>query len=134
MNYLKGRLVKLMVDFWEDDFRRITHALAVMRYSEIIMPDFCDYDHDVILAASLLHDVGIKPSESQLGYNNGKTQEQYGPAIATKLLQSISFPEEKTKSSGDNRQSSLARPLRLRGTQNFKTRRPYRQRSGSRLI
>lgn len=86
-----------MVDFWEDDFRRITHALAVMRYSEIIMPDFCDYDHDVILAASLLHDVGIKPSEAELGYNNGKTQEQYGPAIATRLLQSISFPEDKTK-------------------------------------
>jgi len=97
MNYLKGRLVKLVVDFWEDDFRRITHALAVMRYSEIIMPDFCDYDHDIILAAALLHDVGIKPSEAQLGYNNGKTQEQYGPAVAAELLRSIGFPEEKIK-------------------------------------
>lgn len=97
MNYLKGRLVKLMVDFWEDDFRRITHALAVMRYSEIIMPDFSDYDHDIILAASLLHDVGIKPSEAQLGYSNGKTQEQFGPAISAELLRSIGFPEEKIK-------------------------------------
>ena len=55
----------------------------------------CDYE--VLVASALLHDIGIKQSEDRLGYNNGKTQEQYGPPIAEKLLGSIGFPSEKTR-------------------------------------
>jgi hypothetical protein len=40
---------------------------------------------------------GIKQSEEILGYNNGKTQEEYGPPIAGELLESIDFPHEKTR-------------------------------------
>jgi HD superfamily phosphodiesterase len=55
----------------------------------------CDYE--VLVASALLHDIGIKQSEDRLGYNNGKTQEEYGPPIAEKLLDSIGFPPEKTR-------------------------------------
>lgn len=53
------------------------------------------YDYEILVASALLHDIGIKQSEEILGYNNGKTQEEYGPPIAEKLLNSISFPQGK---------------------------------------
>ena len=54
-----------------------------------------DGDYEVLVASALLHDVGIKPSEEALGYNNGKTQEEYGPPVVRQLLGSIDFPAEK---------------------------------------
>lgn len=95
MEYCKGRVAKLLVDHFGNDFRRITHALEVLKYSEKIMEETSGYDHDVLVAAALLHDIGIKRSEEILGYNNGKTQEEYGPPIAGELLKSIGFPGEK---------------------------------------
>ena len=97
MEHIKGKVTKLLVDFFEDDFRRITHALNVLKYAEILMDPQQEYDYDIVVASALLHDVGIKPSEAELGYNNGKTQEQYGPPVVEKLLQSIDFPPEKIK-------------------------------------
>ncbi|ABA89848.1 metal-dependent phosphohydrolase, putative [Syntrophotalea carbinolica DSM 2380] len=95
MDYLKGRIVKLLVDYFEDDFRRIQHAVSVLHHAENIMEGYDNYDSDVVIAAALLHDVGIKPSECVLGYNNGKTQEQYGPPVAREMLIGIDFPPDK---------------------------------------
>ena len=97
MNYCKGRVTKLLVDYFESDFRRITHALEVLKRAEKIMENTANCDAEVLIAAALLHDIGIKKSEEILGYNNGKTQEEYGPSIAKELLDGINFPSEKTK-------------------------------------
>jgi putative nucleotidyltransferase with HDIG domain len=97
MDYCKGRVTKLLVDYFENDFRRITHALEVLKYAEKIMDNTENCDFEVLIAAALLHDIGIKQSEEILGYNNGKTQEKYGPPIVEKLLESINFPPEKTR-------------------------------------
>jgi putative nucleotidyltransferase with HDIG domain len=97
MDYCKGRVTKLLVDHFESDFRRITHALEVLKHAEKIMENTDNCDSEVLIAAALLHDIGIKKSEELLGYNNGKTQEEYGPPIARKLLESIDFPPGKTK-------------------------------------
>jgi len=96
MEYYKGKITKLLVDYFGNDFRRITHALEVLKYAEKIMESTPDCDNDVVIAAALLHDVGIKPSEEKFGYNNGKTQEEFGPSVADTLLKSIGFPNEKT--------------------------------------
>ena len=96
MDHCKGRIVKGLVDYFEKDFRRITHALEVLKQAERIADDVPDCDREIVIAAALLHDVGIKPSEALLGYNNGKTQEQYGPPVAADLLDAIGFPPEKT--------------------------------------
>jgi putative nucleotidyltransferase with HDIG domain len=96
MDYYKGKIVKLLVDYFGNDFRRITHALEVLKYAEKIMESTQGCDSDIVIASALLHDVGIKPSEEKLGYNNGKTQEEYGPPVAEELLKSIGFPPEKT--------------------------------------
>jgi HD superfamily phosphodiesterase len=97
MEYVKGKITKLLTDYFENDFRRISHALEVLKYSEILMEDVKNYDYNVVIASALLHDVGIKPSEEKHGYNNGKTQEEYGPPVAEELLKRIDFPFEKIK-------------------------------------
>ena len=95
MDYWKGKITKLLVDYFQYDFRRITHALEVLKYAEQIIEKVQGYDYDVLIASALLHDVGIKRSEEILGYNNGKTQEAYGPPVAGELLRSIGFPADK---------------------------------------
>ena len=95
MDYCKGRVAKALVDYFGNDFRRITHALEVLKYSEKIMENTEGGDHDILVAVALLHDIGIKQSEEMLGYNNGKTQEEYGPPVAEKLLRDIGFPPDK---------------------------------------
>ena len=95
MDYFKGRATKLLVDYFDNDFRRINHALEVLKYSERIMEGGEPCDYEILVASALLHDVGIKRSEELLGYNNGKTQEEYGPAIAAELLETIGFPSDK---------------------------------------
>ena len=96
MEYCKGKITKLLVDYFGNDFRRITHALEVLKHAETIMENTPGCDSEVVIASALLHDVGIKPSEEKLGYNNGKTQEEYGPPVAEALLKSIGFPGDKT--------------------------------------
>jgi HD superfamily phosphodiesterase len=96
MDYCKGKITKLLVDYFGNDFRRITHALEVLKYSEKNMENTPNCDYEIVIASALLHDVGIKPSEENIGYNNGKTQEEYGPPVAEALLTSIGFPNEKT--------------------------------------
>jgi HD superfamily phosphodiesterase len=99
MECIKGKVAKLLIDHFQNDYRRITHALEVLKYTEMIMEkrETIDYDYETLIAVALLHDVGIKPSELELGYNNGKTQEKYGPPAAESLLQSIDFPPDKIR-------------------------------------
>jgi HD superfamily phosphodiesterase len=95
MDYCKGKITKLLTDYFENDFRRITHALEVLKHSEMILEKTENYDYEVVVASALLHDIGIKKSEELLGYNNGRTQEEYGPPIAQNLLDSVGFPPDK---------------------------------------
>jgi HD superfamily phosphodiesterase len=97
MQYLRTQLLRLLIDYFEDDDRRIEHALRVLHHAENIMAERADCDPDIVLASALLHDVGIKISEEKLGYNNGRTQEEYGPPAAEKLLNAVNFPPEKTE-------------------------------------
>jgi HD superfamily phosphodiesterase len=93
MIFTKAKITRIMIDFFDRDNRRIEHALNVMLQAELILAQediACDYE--IVTATALLHDVGIKPSEEKLGYNNGKTQEEFGPPVAEKLLKSIDFP------------------------------------------
>lgn len=95
MDYPRAQITRLIVEYFGDDNRRIEHALRVLHHSDSIMENHGSCDPDVVIACALLHDVGIKVSEEKLGYNNGKTQEEYGPPIAEELLSSIGFPDGK---------------------------------------
>jgi len=97
MDYCKGKIAKLLIDYFGNDFRRITHALEVLKHAEKAVENTEDCDYEILVASALLHDIGIKQSEEMLGYNNGTTQEKYGPPIAERLLDSINFPPGKTR-------------------------------------
>lgn len=97
MDHFKARIAKLLVEFFGNDYRRINHALEVLKYAEKIRDDGQECDYEILVAAALLHDIGIKRSEELHGYNNGKTQEEYGPPVAEELLNGIGFPPEKTE-------------------------------------
>ncbi len=95
MIYTKGKIIKLLTDYFENDYRRINHGLNVLIEAEKLLLDYSNTDYDIVVAVALLHDVGIKKSEELYGYNNGKTQEELGPDIAKGLLQKTDFPQEK---------------------------------------
>jgi len=89
------RINALLLNYFDTDTRRISHAQQVLKHALRIADQYQNVDQDVLIAVSLLHDVGIKKSEELHGYNNGKTQELYGPEIAESLLQRIDFPTNK---------------------------------------
>ena len=96
MEYLRTKIIKLLINYFGNDNNRIEHALRVLYHSENIMQKYDSCDQDIVIACALLHDIGIKISEEKFGYNNGKTQEEFGPDVAEELLSSINFPGEKT--------------------------------------
>ena len=97
MKYWRAKISRVLIVFFEKDNRRIEHAMRVLFHAENIMKEYEHYDEDIVIASALLHDVGIKISEEKLGVNTGKTQEEYGPDAARKLLESINFSKEKTE-------------------------------------
>jgi HD superfamily phosphodiesterase len=92
MDYPRAQIVRALVEYFGDDNRRIEHAMRVLHHADRIAAERPGCDMDIVVASALLHDVGIKVSEEKHGYNNGKTQEEYGPAVAQKLLAGIGFP------------------------------------------
>ena len=97
MKYLRAQLIRLVTQYFDADDRRIDHALRVLHHAERLMPEHPSCDPEILIAAALLHDIGIKISEEKHGYNNGKTQEEYGPPVAGGLLASIGFPPLKAE-------------------------------------
>jgi len=95
MKFLKAKLVVKLIEFFEKDFRRIEHDLSVLYESEKIVENREAFDRDIVISCALLHDVGIKISEEKFGYNNGKTQEEFGPPIAENILYEIGLESEK---------------------------------------
>lgn len=95
MEYLRAKTIRALTGYFGADDRRIEHALRVLHHADNIMARRDDCDPDIIIAAALLHDVGIKVSEEQLGHNTGRTQEELGPPVARELLASLGFPAEK---------------------------------------
>lgn len=87
-----------MIAFYKGDPRRIHHFLKVHEFAHIIgVTEKLDAKTLRILdIASIMHDIGIRPSEEKYGKCNGKLQEQEGPYYAQKMLDDFSSvtPEE----------------------------------------
>jgi predicted HD phosphohydrolase len=97
MNHLRAKVARILIEHFGTDDRRIEHALRVLYHAERLMENRSDCDADIVIASALLHDVGIKPAEAKHGYNDGRTQEAYGPPVAGELLASIGFPAAKSE-------------------------------------
>lgn len=84
-----------MVAYYRGDPARIQHfmkvyAFAAMEAEEEGVPE---ETMEILRAAALVHDIGIKAAEEKYGSSNGKLQEKEGPAIAETMLAQVGYPE-----------------------------------------
>ena len=82
-----------MAKFNCGDPKRIQHFTKVYEYAHTIgVLEKLDAETLKILdIASIMHDIGIRPSEEKYGRCDGRLQEQEGPAYAHEMMKS--FPE-----------------------------------------
>lgn len=92
-------LMQKMISYYEGDPKRIQHFLKVHSLAKLIgLNEGLNEDVLFILeAAALVHDIGIKEAEGKFGKCNGKLQEQEGPALAEKMLESLHFDPQVTE-------------------------------------
>lgn len=90
---LVDQLVAAMQHEFGDDQRRITHALHVLEYAEELLRTV-QADPRVVLAAAVLHDIGIQEAERRHGSAAGKYQEIEGPPIARRIMTEIGLDAE----------------------------------------
>ena len=80
-----------MISYNNADPMRIQHTTKVHAYARLIgLGEELDEETQFILeSAALVHDIGIRASEKKYGHQNGKLQEQEGPAVARDLLERL---------------------------------------------
>lgn len=91
MTKLIQKLALAMISYDNGDPKRIQHSTKVHAYASLIgAEEGLDEETQFILeSAALVHDIGIRASEKKYGHQNGKLQEQEGPAVAKELLTRI---------------------------------------------
>lgn len=93
---LLRKLFLAMIRFDAGDPKRIQHFTKVHSYARLIgAEEGMPADELFTLeAAAYVHDIGIRIAEEKYGYQNGKLQEQEGPAAARGLMEPLGFSEE----------------------------------------
>jgi hypothetical protein len=81
-----------MRDYFGADQRRIDHALRVTGFAVQILKHEKG-DRVVVVAAALLHDIGIREAERKYGSSAGDLQEREGPPVARDILTGLAFDE-----------------------------------------
>ena len=89
----KEALVRAMEDYFDGDARRVQHAKRVMTHAERILAEEEGADPNVVLAAAVLHDIGIKNAEERHGTSAARHQETEGPPVARDILLRLEYPE-----------------------------------------
>ena len=81
-------LALAMIDYNNGDPKRIQHTTKVHAYASMIgkCEELDEETQFILESAALVHDIGIRASEKKYGHQNGKLQEQEGPAVARELL------------------------------------------------
>ena len=90
---LVDKLVTAMKKVFGDDGKRIDHAFAVLKRAQEIMKEQ-KADPKVVMAAAILHDIGIHEAEKKHGSPAGVYQEMEGPAIARPIMENIGMDDE----------------------------------------
>ena len=98
MTEMTAQIAKKMITYDSGDIRRIEHFMKVYGYAAAIgkLEGLDPRTQEILEAAALLHDIGIKVSEEKYHSSAGKYQEMEGPAEARKLLDGICPDKELT--------------------------------------
>jgi len=92
---LKARLIEAMKAVFGSDQRRIQHALAVLGDVETLLKSEPG-DEQTVVAAAILHDIGIHEAERKYNSSAGHYQEIEGPPIARVILERLGLDPERT--------------------------------------
>ena len=85
---MKDRVIAAMKGVFGADERRIKHALAVLGYAEALLKTETG-DELTVVAAAVLHDIGIHEAERKYNSCAGNYQEIEGPPIARSILEQL---------------------------------------------
>ncbi|MCB2225170.1 MAG: HD domain-containing protein [Desulfarculaceae bacterium] len=85
---LLERLLEAMRATFGRDTKRIEHAEAVLANAQELMKAEGG-DPKVVLAAAVLHDIGIQAAEAKHGSSAGRWQELEGPPIAEAIMKDL---------------------------------------------
>lgn len=93
---IEGIILNKMISYFGTDSRRINHALKVYSFSRAIAgaENISDNEMDILTAAAILHDIGIKISEMKYNSSAGHYQELEGPGVARELLADIGLSDD----------------------------------------
>ena len=89
-------LLNSMILYNEADPLRIQHSVKVHSFAKLIAENekLSAETVQLIEIAAILHDVGIRAAEKKYGHQNGKLQEQEGPAVAEDLMRKAGVDDE----------------------------------------
>lgn len=89
MNDFLFRIFFDAADYFGGDAKRIQHFTKVLQYSDVIASgeNLPAPERNILLAAAVLHDIGIPESERKYGDCSGKHQEEEGPPVARRILE-----------------------------------------------
>ena len=98
MTEMIAQITEKMIAYDSGDIHRIEHFIKVYGYASAIgkLEGLDPRTQELLEAAALLHDIGIKVSEEKYHSSAGKYQEIEGPAEARKLLDGICPDKELT--------------------------------------
>jgi HD superfamily phosphodiesterase len=82
---IKESIAREMESYFQDDRRRIDHAYKVTGFAEELLKSERG-QWEVVIAAGLLHDIGIHNAEKKFKSSSGKYQEIEGPPVAREIL------------------------------------------------
>lgn len=88
-----GSVIDAMINYYAGDVPRINHFLKVYGFTKAIgeMEGIGDTTQEILEAAALTHDIGIKNSEQKYNSASGYYQQLEGPQEAKELLEKLEF-------------------------------------------
>ena len=91
-----NKLILEMTHYYAGQPYRIQHFMKVYGYAKLIgKEERIDVrTQEILNAAAIVHDIGIKKSEEIYGDSIGSHQEELGPAIAENMLKKLGYDEE----------------------------------------
>ncbi len=96
MATIASNVIKKMILYFDGDLKRINHALKVYAFAKSIgeLEGVSGEKLQILVLASILHDIGIKESEMKYSSSAGKYQQIEGPPVARDLLQEFPLSQE----------------------------------------
>lgn len=91
-----GKIIKEMIEYFNNDVRRINHALKVHGFCQAIcsLEQLNEKEQLIVNLSGILHDIGIKEAERKYNSSAGPYQEKEGPSVAKQIMQKYDIDNE----------------------------------------